>query len=247
MNCDAKHYGCSIFVRQPPASGRKKATKKTAPPPASPENAGPSARGKGKSSTSLDSPPSPVSSKAPNKPGLLQKLVKPFTRRDSDTQMAAPPGGEDSFDQGPPGPPPSTSTRSRRVGPASTVEVYIPRGRPISHMSPSPFDSASVRHDSPYSMAAPAPSSASLLSVSGASYSSSMGPGDPGYAFELQRLQIEFTASQERLRTAENLAAQQQALWQQERAATESRHQEELAAARMAGSSSKSEGKRRKQ
>lgn len=246
VNCDEKHYGCSLFTRKPPV-GRKKQGKKAAPPTTSPDDAGPSTRGKAKSSTSLEGPPSPVSSKSPNKAGLLQKLVKPFTRRSSDMQPEAPPDDDASFEPVPPPIPPPIS-RPRRAGPSHTMEVYIPRNQPNPTMSPSPFDASSFRHDSPYSMAAPGPSSASLLSVSGASYTSSLEPGDPGYAFELQRLRIEFNASQERLRTAEHLAAQQQALWQQERIATENRHQEELAEARRrGGSSSKSEGKRRKQ
>lgn len=218
ISCDMGHYGCSIFVK------RKKEK-----PTASRDDhldavAGPSARGQANESASAADPSSPPRSTRPS--AILKNLVKPFTRRSSDVLPAEPPI------------PPHRPLQSR----PQVMEVSIPRSRPVSTLSSSPFTSTSTQALSPYSMAEPVPSSTSL-----ASYVSSAPSDSPSLRFELERLRIRWRESQQNLRIALEASTEQRELYERELAARETRHQQELEEARRGFMSSKAAGKRRKE
>jgi hypothetical protein len=74
-----------------------------------------------------------------------------------------------------------------------------------------------------------------------------MDPSSPEYPFELQRLQIQYRASQENLRVAQEAAEAHLILFQQEREYREARFQEQLDEARRGFGSSKSDKGKRKE
>jgi hypothetical protein len=55
-----------------------------------------------------------------------------------------------------------------------------------------------------------------------------MGPTSPNYRYEIARLQIQYRTSQERLRISEQQAEAQRVLFEQDRAAREQAHQQEV-------------------
>jgi hypothetical protein len=74
---------------------------------------------------------------------------------------------------------------------------------------------------------------------------SSINPDDPEYPYELERLQINYRASQESLRVEQERAAAERQVYVRERADREARHRQELEAARRGQTSDASKGKRR--
>jgi len=82
----------------------------------------------------------------------------------------------------------------------------------------------SLPPESPYSSTAPLPSA---YSYSSSSLASSV-PGADGYLYELERLKIQYRASQESLRIERERAEAEKMLFERERVTREARHQLEL-------------------
>lgn len=191
-------------------------------------------RVKGASSSGKKEPlPSPDRSKSPK---LLESLTKPF-RRSGAKPEEAPLAAE---------PIPPSSARPRR---SLQAEVVLPllRKRAPSAVSPSPVEfpeASDVPPPSPYLQGHPFPSSTSLASRSSSFVS--LDPNSPEYHYELERLRIQFKASQENLRIAREAAEAQRVLFEQDRAATQQRHQQQLDdLVRQYSASSADKGKRR--
>jgi hypothetical protein len=137
-------------------------------------------------------------------------------------------------------PPPSPSPTVPRPRAKPKVDVMMP-SRSGPHRTPPPPDFSEGSVNNPYALGGLGPS-ASAVSASTSSFTS-MTPSDAGYGYEFNRLQINYRASQERLRILQEESDAQQQLYEQERASQQLRHEEELAALRRELSDPK--GKRR--
>ena len=221
LYCVHKHLTCSFYVRP---AGRPK------PRPRKPNK------------TSADEDKSPEASPQCSKsPGLFSALSKPFQRRKPEPKTVDPS----------PTPPTATATSSIRVtrNRGQIAEVVLPAASSSSHRSkPSsslqsfddPLDQSSSRQPS----IATGPSTASLASYATSSFSS-ISPDSPEYPYELERLRIQYRASEESLRIECERNIAEQELFQRERAAREAHHRDELNAIRREYGSDQSKGKRR--
>ena len=189
---------------------------------------------------SADDDESPEASPQRSKsPGLFSTLSKPFQRRKPN------PKSVDSALV----PPTATATSSIRVtrNRGQVAEVVLPAvGSSSRRPKPSPslqsFDDSLERPSSCQPSLATGPSTTSLASYATSSFSS-ISPDSPEYPYELERLRIQYCASEESLRIEceHNLAEQE--LFQRERAAREARHQDELNTIRREYGSDQSKGK----
>lgn len=224
--CVQLHVKCSNYSDPPPSSSIKVRSTQAAPEK---EASTSNARSRAKS------------------PSILAAITSPFKRTKADKSNKA---TDDVVLDAPPSstqPKPRPSHREY-VGlpPPSVPSTRRPRPSPPSH-STSVFPSRPGTVEapfSPYPSEAPVPSSTSLTSYATTSYSS-IGPDDPEYPYELERLQINYRASQESLRVEQERAAAERQVYVRERSDREARHRQELEAARRGQASDTSKGKRR--